>query len=166
MEFESFYSSAENFFLSVLWRNESTSAYSFCNISKFVEPSCSAPETCWKMFDIPHVAKTVRVISCVKLLSNHCPLLWTHSQHLLNSGSGHVLCSGRSVHSREAARMQTETSAGAESCLRSATVTAFVWSVFVQVSNGSFTWGNNQLTLSDINIRIPTGRTAFSQDYR
>ncbi|XP_054876690.1 ATP-binding cassette sub-family C member 9 isoform X5 [Poeciliopsis prolifica] len=30
--------------------------------------------------------------------------------------------------------------------------------VAVKVSNGSFTWGNNQLTLSDINIRIPTGQ--------
>uniref|UniRef100_A0A3B5ARC3 ATP binding cassette subfamily C member 9 n=1 Tax=Stegastes partitus TaxID=144197 RepID=A0A3B5ARC3_9TELE len=30
--------------------------------------------------------------------------------------------------------------------------------VAVKVSNGSFTWGNNQLTLSDISIRIPTGQ--------
>ncbi|XP_054595794.1 ATP-binding cassette sub-family C member 9 isoform X4 [Nothobranchius furzeri] len=30
--------------------------------------------------------------------------------------------------------------------------------VAVKVSNGSFTWGNNLLTLSDINIRIPTGQ--------
>ncbi|XP_028304429.1 ATP-binding cassette sub-family C member 9 isoform X1 [Gouania willdenowi] len=30
--------------------------------------------------------------------------------------------------------------------------------VAVKVTNGSFTWGNNLLTLSDINIRIPTGQ--------
>uniref|UniRef100_A0AAQ5ZQG6 ATP-binding cassette, sub-family C (CFTR/MRP), member 9 n=1 Tax=Amphiprion ocellaris TaxID=80972 RepID=A0AAQ5ZQG6_AMPOC len=30
--------------------------------------------------------------------------------------------------------------------------------VAVKVSNGSFTWGSNLLTLSDINIRIPTGQ--------
>uniref|UniRef100_A0A096MCS0 ATP-binding cassette, sub-family C (CFTR/MRP), member 9 n=1 Tax=Poecilia formosa TaxID=48698 RepID=A0A096MCS0_POEFO len=30
--------------------------------------------------------------------------------------------------------------------------------VAVKVSSGSFTWGNNQLTLSDISIRIPTGQ--------
>ncbi|XP_061570967.1 ATP-binding cassette sub-family C member 9 isoform X3 [Cololabis saira] len=30
--------------------------------------------------------------------------------------------------------------------------------VAVKVSNGAFTWGNNLLTLSDINIRIPTGQ--------
>ncbi|XP_047431164.1 ATP-binding cassette sub-family C member 9 isoform X1 [Mugil cephalus] len=30
--------------------------------------------------------------------------------------------------------------------------------VAVKVSNGSFTWGNNLVTLSDINIRIPTGQ--------
>uniref|UniRef100_A0A3Q3G8I0 ATP-binding cassette, sub-family C (CFTR/MRP), member 9 n=1 Tax=Kryptolebias marmoratus TaxID=37003 RepID=A0A3Q3G8I0_KRYMA len=30
--------------------------------------------------------------------------------------------------------------------------------VAVKVSNGSFTWGNNLLTLSDINMRIPTGQ--------
>ncbi|KAM9327438.1 LOW QUALITY PROTEIN: ATP-binding cassette sub-family C member 9 [Pholidichthys leucotaenia] len=30
--------------------------------------------------------------------------------------------------------------------------------VAVKVSSGSFTWGNNLLTLSDINIRIPTGQ--------
>ncbi|XP_069030805.1 ATP-binding cassette sub-family C member 9 [Embiotoca jacksoni] len=30
--------------------------------------------------------------------------------------------------------------------------------VAVKVSGGSFTWGNNLLTLSDINIRIPTGQ--------
>uniref|UniRef100_H2MRJ2 ATP-binding cassette, sub-family C (CFTR/MRP), member 9 n=1 Tax=Oryzias latipes TaxID=8090 RepID=H2MRJ2_ORYLA len=34
----------------------------------------------------------------------------------------------------------------------------FCVSVCEQVSNGSFTWGNNLLTLSDINIRIPTGQ--------
>uniref|UniRef100_A0A7N8WK24 ATP-binding cassette, sub-family C (CFTR/MRP), member 9 n=1 Tax=Mastacembelus armatus TaxID=205130 RepID=A0A7N8WK24_9TELE len=32
------------------------------------------------------------------------------------------------------------------------------FSVFVQVANGFFTWGSNLSTLSDINIRIPTGQ--------
>ncbi|XP_037552133.1 ATP-binding cassette sub-family C member 9 [Nematolebias whitei] len=35
----------------------------------------------------------------------------------------------------------------------------------VKVSNGSFTWGNNLLTLSDINMRIPTGRDIFLDNF-
>lgn len=43
-------------------------------------------QTCWQLFGFPRVVNAVRVIPCVKLLSNHCPLLWTRSQDFLNSG--------------------------------------------------------------------------------
>uniref|UniRef100_A0A3B3YM43 ATP-binding cassette, sub-family C (CFTR/MRP), member 9 n=1 Tax=Poecilia mexicana TaxID=48701 RepID=A0A3B3YM43_9TELE len=58
----------------------------------------------------------------------------------------------------ETARSQAETSAVATKCLQNDAVTVCFLSVSAQVSSGSFTWGNNQLTLSDISIRIPTGQ--------
>uniref|UniRef100_A0A3B3UFC2 ATP-binding cassette, sub-family C (CFTR/MRP), member 9 n=1 Tax=Poecilia latipinna TaxID=48699 RepID=A0A3B3UFC2_9TELE len=58
----------------------------------------------------------------------------------------------------ETARSQAETSAVATKCLQNDAVTVCFLSVSAQVSSGSFTWGSNQLTLSDISIRIPTGQ--------